>query len=76
MVEEGRGREREGGREGMIAVLLDHEFPKESYDWQSHAAGLCVHTSHCTAADTHTHTHTHTPMYTLKHARSESAWLH
>lgn len=45
----------------MIAVRLAHEFPKESYDWQSHAAGLCVHTSHCTAADTHT------PMYTLKH---------
>lgn len=51
------GREAEWGREGVIAVLLDHEFPKESYDWQSHAAGLCVHTSHCTAADTHTHTH-------------------
>lgn len=53
-------RERKGGREGMIAVQLAHEFPKESYDWQSHAAGLCVHTSHCTAADTtHTHPCTH-----------------
>lgn len=46
----------------MIAVLLSHEFSKESYDWQSHAAGLCVHTSHCTAADTHT------PMCMLKHS--------
>lgn len=44
-----------GGREGMVVVLLDHEFLKESYDWQSHAAGLCIHTPHCTAAQTRTH---------------------
>lgn len=31
---------------------------KESYDWQSHAAGLCVQTSHGTAAFTHTHEYT------------------
>lgn len=58
-----REGERESRREGMIAALLAHEFQRESYDWQSHAAGLCVHTSHCTAVDTHTHVHTqkHTP---------------
>lgn len=44
----------------MIAALLAHEFQRESYDWQSHAAGLCVHTSHCTAVETHTHVHTKT----------------
>ena len=66
------GREAEWGREGVIAVLLDHEFPKESYDWQSHAAGLCVHTSHCTAADTHSLRHTHPPMYAFKHTHAQS----
>lgn len=49
-----REGKREGGREELVAVQLDHEFLKESYDWQSHAADLCVHTSHCTA-DTCTH---------------------
>lgn len=63
------GVESGRGREGMIAVLLSHEFLKESYDWQSHACGVCVHTSHCTAADTHTH-----PCACLPHACSQ--WLH
>lgn len=72
------GREAEWGREGVIAVLLDHKFPKESYDWQSHAAGLCVHTSHCTAADTHTHSlrHTHPPVYAFKHTHAQSTRVH
>lgn len=65
------GVESGRGREGMIAVLFSHEFSKESYDWQSHACGVCVHTSHCTAADTHTHTH---PCACLPHACSQ--WLH
>lgn len=59
-------REKKGEGGGMIAVLLAHEFQKESYDCQSHAAGLCVHTSHCSAADTFTHT------YTLKHILAQN----
>lgn len=49
-VESGRGRE--GGNDCSAAQSRVFE---ESYDWQSHACGVCVHTSHCTAADTHTH---------------------
>lgn len=44
--------------EGRVTRLLDHEFLKESYDWQSHAAVLCVHTSHCSAATARTHSQT------------------
>lgn len=57
-------QERQGGiklnwlGEGRVTTLLDHEFLKESYDWQSHAAGLCVHTSHCSAATARTHSQT------------------
>lgn len=61
--EGGRGGEKEAvgeGGEAMIAVLLAHEFLKGSYDWQSHAAGSCVHTSCCTAVDTHTQAGIHT----------------
>lgn len=44
--------------EGRVTTLLDHEFLKESYDWQSHATVLCVHTSHCSAATARTHRQT------------------
>lgn len=54
--------------EGRVTRLLDHEFLKESYDWQSHAAVLCVHTSHCSAATARTHT--------VKQTLTQAVWFH